>query len=500
MGTYRVNIGGVDVQSLAGSLNFSFSVGRKSQGRCTIKTDTNTFFQQYQKILIYDQSGTLAFSGYINTPTASLNLSKKSLIWTLQCTGQDYLAKKRVVAATYTNKTCGFIVQDIMTNILASEGVTRGNIYDGLTPSTTLYPATTLYPGGNVGLIPQAVFYYCKVSDALDALVTEASASGVPYYWMIDQNKKLYFVPYTTITGPSIDTSKIDHKNNPPKITFANQNYRNQQYVTGGVAQTSSITETRQGDGKTRTFTLSYALASAPSAFTINGVSKTLGVKGTSGSAYYWAQGDPVITQDSGQTLLTSSDTLSATYIGQYPNTVSVVNASQQTYQATVDGTSGINEEVENDNTITSASNAISEGSNLLTRFAQKGIQFTFTTLQSGFIPGQLCSIDFPLFDLGTTQLLIENVTIADLDGYNIWYQVVGVIGPYDVSWVQFFSKLVAQVAPASSINIGSSTQTSILQQFTATLTPTATFNATVLTSLFPNTTLHPNTTLFPAG
>lgn len=497
---YSILIGGNAVQALPGSLSFSFSVGRKSSGSVTVRTDTNTFFLQYQQIQAYDQYGQLVFSGYITQPKATLNLSKQSLIWTLQCISQDYIAKKRVYTANWTNKTCGYIVQDVMNTVLASEGVTRGQIYDGLTPSTTLYPSPTLYPGGNVGLVPQAIFYYTKVSDVLDAMVKEASSSGIPYYWMIDQNKQLWFVPYTSVAGPDIDASQIDHKNNPPSVTYANPNYRNTQYITGGVAQTSQMTETRQGDGKTRTFTMSYPLAAVPSAFTVNGTTKTVGLKGTSGSNYYYAVNDPVITQDTGETILVSTDTLSITYIGQFPNTAIVSNAAQISYQAGVDGTSGINEEVENDPTLTTSTNALSEGSNLLTRLAQQGAQFSFTTKQSGFIPGQICNVNIPQFNFNSTQVLVETVTVADLDGINIWYQITAVLGPYDTTWVQFFSKLLSQQVPASSVNIGSTQQTSILQQFTATITPSAVLNASAIASLFPGVGVHPNTTLDPAG
>jgi hypothetical protein len=356
-----------------------------------------------------------------------------------------------------------------------------------------------LYPGGNVGLVPQAVFYYAKVTDVLDALVTEASNSGVPYYWAIDQNKKFWFVPYTTITGPAIDDTLIDERNNPPSITFANPQYRNTQYVTGGVAQTVTQNETIVGDGNKRSFPMGFAMASPPT-IVISGVTQTVGLKGTTGKQFYYAVGDNILVQDSGQTVLANGATGSVSYIGQTPNTAILSDASQIANQATIDGTSGINEEVVNDPTLTTAANAISEGSNLLTRFSQQGVQFTFTTRQSGLAPGQLCAANLPYFGITNAQMLIESVTAADLDTVNIWYQVTAIIGPYDISWVDFFSKLLTQQAPAASINVGSTQQTSILQQFTATLTPNATLNASVLTSLFPGTGLHPSSTLYPAG
>lgn len=499
MPNYTVTISGSPVLVVGGSLQAALSLGRKSQASFTVEGDISTFYQQYQQVAIYDQNGATAFTGYLTTPKVQKPGFQQWLVWNMQCIGQEYLAKKRVYSASWTNKTCGFIAQDIFNTILSQEGVQLGQIYDGLTPGPNLFPSLTLYPGGNVGLVPQALFYYAKVTDALDALVTEASSAGVPYFWSIDQNKKFWFVPYTTITGPTIDDTLIDEKNYPPSVTFSNPSYRNKQYITGGVAQTVTQNETIVGDGSKRSFPMGYAMASAPTII-IGGVTQTVGLKGTSGSQFYYAVGDNILVQDSGQTVLASGATGSVSYVGQTPNTAILSDASQIANQAAIDGTSGINEEVVNDPTLTSAANAISEGSNLLTRFAQQGVQFQFTTRQSGLAPGQLCPANLPYFGIANTQMLIESVVIADLDQINIWYQITAIIGPYDISWVDFFSKLLAQQQPAASINVGSTQQTSILQQFTATLTPTATLNASVLTSLFPGNSVRPSTTLYPAG
>src|SRR5947209_14689663 len=383
MANYSVLINNSPVLVQGGTLQATSSIGRKSQASFTVEGDISTFYQQYQQVAIYDQNNMLAFSGYLTTPKVQKPGFQPWLVWTMQCIGQEYLAKKRVYAAVWANKTCGFIAQDVLNTVLSQEGVTLGQIYDGLTPGPNLFPSLTLYPGGNVGLVPQAVFYYAKVTDVLDALVTEASSSGVPYYWSIDQNKQFWFVPYTTITGPAIDDTLIDEINNSPSITFANPSYRNTQYVTGGVTQTIQQVETRKGDNSTTVFSMDYELATVPT-ITVNGTGKTVGINGVdTGKDWYWNKGSKDITQASGATKLISTDTLSVTYIGQTPNTAILSDASQITNQATIDGTSGINEEVVDDPTLTSAANAISEGSNLLTRFAQQGVQFQFTDRKS---------------------------------------------------------------------------------------------------------------------
>ncbi|MGH2478109.1 MAG: hypothetical protein ACRDHW_00420 [Ktedonobacteraceae bacterium] len=492
---YTAKIGGLPVFVQAGSLKVDQSVGKKTQATLTVKTDTNTFFKQYQQVQVYDDASVLAFLGYLTTPQAQKPGFQPSLVWSLSCIGPEYLAKKRVVQATYTNKTPGFMVRDIVTNVLAAEGVTAGNIYDGPTCSDTLFCSNTLVCDGNAPL-PQKIIF-AKAADALDSLVQDASSAGISYYWSIDKNKKLDFAPYGASVGPTIDDTQIDQMNNPPTITFANPNYRNGQYVTGGVTQTGTRNEMIVGDGNTRSFPLGFELASAPT-IVISGVTQTVGIKGTSGSQFYWAQGDNIIVQDSSQTVLASAATGSVAYIGQFPNTALVYNAAQIAYQASVDGSSGINEEIATDNTLTTANNALAEASSYLTRYAQQGAQLQqATTRMAGFAPGQLCPVNMPYFGLVNARMLIETVSIADLDGVNIWYILTGVQGPYDTTWVDFWSRVLAPQQVANSGNTQSSTSTSTLVDLTATISVSANLDISVFACpITGNATLCGNTTI----
>src|SRR5258708_32330386 len=323
--TTTVAIGGALAFLVAGTLQSGTSVGRRAQATFQTLSDTTIHYQQFQQVALYNPQGVLIFSGYIQDPTEYKPGWQNQLVHDLTCIDQHYLADKRIIAALYRNQTCGFIVNDIITTILSAEGITVGQVATGAT-------------------VPIANFGYVTVADALDALVAAASASGTPYYWMIDQNKALWFVPYTAIVGPSIDGTQIDDGRASgvvPKVKRQNVKYRNTQYAAGGVAQTPQLDETRAGDGQTRAFTYSYGLAGVPSLFTLNGSSRTLGTKGQTGYQYYWAQGDPVITQDSSQPLLVSTDRLRMVYVGQYASVFTAQNAAQVTTQDAIDGKIG---------------------------------------------------------------------------------------------------------------------------------------------------------------
>ena len=498
--TYQVLIDGLEVFVIAGSLTVDNTIGRRGSASFTVYSDNVTHYQQYQKVTIYDANQNLIFSGYLDQPKEQKPGFQPSLIHTLTCTDQHFLADKRIMAASFVNKTCGTIAQYIWSNFLAAEGVTVGQIFDGLLPSSDLYPSPTLYPGGNVGLIPQASYAYCKVSEALDSLVTAASTSGIPYYWMIDQYKKLYFVPYTTIINPNVvDGTKIDQKGTPPYVQRQNSLYRNTQYITGGVAQTSPQTENRLGDGVTTAWTMGFQLSSLP-AITVNGTAKTVGIKGVdSGKDFYWNKGDATITQDSGGTVLTAVQTLQVVYIGQYPNVTITSNTAQIGFEKSLDGSTGIIESVTNDSSLLNTTNALNLASQLLTRYGVQGTILEFTTLDNSFAPGQIITVNLPDHALNNVDMLVESVSASDqMDGINLWNTVTAVLGPYDVSWIDFFSTILKQPQIANAINIGVSQDVTLLANFTGGVSTSATLSAQVFSCPVVNTTLFPATGLYP--
>src|SRR5260221_383325 len=434
MGSYSIAIDGDALFTtptdpdfvIAGSLGFDRSIGKRSQASFTVHTTNTTHYQEDQAVQIYDQNSVLAFSGYIKQPQEHKPGFQSSLIHTITCTDQHRLADKRVVAAAYTNKTSRDMVLDIYTNILASEGVTIGQVYsDGsLPPSLTLYPNTTTYPQAVTGIVPSATFVYCTVAQAFDELVKSASSAGIPYYWMIDQNKQLWFVPYTAVINPTlVDGTQVNQdSNNLPVVTRANPTYRNTQYLLGGVAQTVTQTETRVGDGNTVSWPMSFDISTVPTVSVNTGsgyVTKTVGIKGVdTGKDWYWQKGSPLISQDSAGTKLRgspSNDLLQVVYVGQYPTVIVSSNAAQITYEAVLDRTTGIVEQVETDSTITSLANGYAEAGQLLTRYAQQGTLLEFTTLQSGYAPGQLVTVNLPDYNLNNVQMLIESVNASEI-------------------------------------------------------------------------------------
>src|SRR5258708_5902023 len=500
VGAFTVYVDSVPVESIAGTLQVDNAIGRRSTASVKLITDTNTHFQQYQAFAIYDANAQLVFNGFITSPEETKPGFQNVLVHTITATDQHFIADKRVIAQAYVNKTCGFIAQDIYNTILSQEGIAIGQIFDGLEPAVALYPSTTLYPSGNVGPVPQATFAYCTVAQALDALVTTASEAGVPYYWMIDGFLNFFFVPYTAIINTTvIDGTQIDQVYNPPIVKRANPLYRNTQIVVGATAQTVAQDEVQNGDGHKRSFPMGYELSSKPN-ITVNGTVQTVALKGSTGFQFYWAQGDPVVTQDPGELVLTGTDVLECIYIGQYPTAIIDFNGAQIAYQSSIDNTSGIIEEVETDRTLNSVASGLVKVSQLLTRYGKQGTILQCHTLSAGFAPGQLVMVNLPAHGLANVQMLIEEVSISDqLDQFNLWYTIKAVLGPYDTSWVNFFSTLLSYSQPANTINVGVSQSMPLLSNFVAQIGVTATLNTVNVNACpLPSTGLFPSTTLFP--
>jgi hypothetical protein len=481
-------VAGQSVFVQASTLAIDLAIGKRGSASFLVKQpDTSVHYQQYQQVQIFDQFGAIIFGGYISAPkeTSPRPISPTYLTNQITCMDYRWITDKRVVyqsglapdvtlapstslapggatsATIYTNRPYDVIVQDIYNKYLAPEGVSLGMIFTGPYPSPTLAPSTSLAPNGPSQMIGSVTFNYPTVTQALDALATSASAAGVTFYWAIDQNKAFWFVPYSyAVNSTVIDGTLIDNLNNPPYVERVSPLYRNTQYVVGGTTPGPGRTSYFVGNGTLRTFTLSYPVAQQPYIIIVTGgtsVSKSIGIQGTTGNAFYYQVGNNTITQDSSQTVLTSSDTLEVHYTPQLPSTASAQSSSQIAAQRALDGTTGIVESVLKDTNIALQADGVTEAKQLLNIYSPYGTRFTFTTQATGYYPGQQITVTYAAFGFSSSKMLIESVHIADSEGVNVWYTITAIIGPFDTTWAQFFGKLLAPrgTSSAAAISVG---------------------------------------------
>lgn len=429
----------------------------RTTGQMTVVDDLGA--QSYVRgmpVTVYDDASNLVFAGFVDKSKAR-RIAPTSTILEHDITLMDnhYLADKRIVAASYaTPLTCGYIARDILTNYLAAEGVTEGLIQDGATLNT-------------------CVFNYVSGGQCYDELATDSN-----FIWYISYDKKLYFCDRNSLFASFALTSNMMFNTS---LTNDNPKYRNQQYVRGAKSTTSLQTESQKGDGVSRAFTVSYPLAKVPTAITVNSVAKTIGIKGIdTGNDFYWAKSDAVIAQDTGGTLLTSSDTFQIQYYGEYEIVVVATSDDQVAAQLAIEGSgTGIVEEVEVANTVTDQPTAINDALALLEEYAQQGQQFECTIYQPGLKTGQMVTVTNAAYGLNAVQMLIEQIKTTRQN--NVFqYDVIAVLGPSLGNWSTYFKKLESiGKSFVTDVNLGTGNLVR-LKQLSETWTDTETLTPTV--------------------
>lgn len=267
----------------------------------------------------------------------------------------------------------------------------------------------------NGTLIPSANYQNTFTDKNLDDLGKQSNIS-----WYIDQNKTLFFNQRLATPAPWILSSNtlalpsdIEMDSNL-SVDVSGDLYRNRQTLTG-VTNTGAFTNTFIGDGSSTSFTLGYPVAPGTTpTITLNGGAQKVGLKGSSGSDWYYAVGDPVLQQDNAGTKLIASDTLLVSYTGTFITTVTVDNAAAQSALAAISGDSGTVEAVlDVSSPGMQYAAALTYANQLLLRYCISGRTLTFVTYRDGLQIGQLLPVFIAEENLSNIQMLIHQLDIT---------------------------------------------------------------------------------------
>jgi hypothetical protein len=215
-----IEILGVDKTSLliAGTLQINRRADHRNDCSFSLKTTAATYLPQVGQDVKVMEGSTVLFGGIIK------NIVKRRLgigtgddtLLDVEISSDGYYgipARRTPGQWSYNNKTCGYIVDDVVTRLLADEGVTAGTIEDGAT----------------------LIEYDSSGFQAKDILDDMAAASG--YKWYIDDDKALHFVAEDTIVDAPHDIVEggtfTDFRDVVVEDTL--DNYRNKQFVVGGI-------------------------------------------------------------------------------------------------------------------------------------------------------------------------------------------------------------------------------------------------------------------------
>lgn len=363
------------------------------------------------------------FGGSIETTMEELVVTNQTqLLVDCDCVSYDALADRRLVARAYDSptQTLNSIVTDIIAQDFVGEGIDTTNVETG-------------------PILSKLVFSYTHANEAFDLL---AELTG--YSWWIDAYKKLYFADRSTLAAPyTLSTASSNFKSITVESTRID--YRNRQYVRAGLGLTASRAETLVGDGTRKSFTLAYPVGATPTTITVGGVGKTIGIREVdSGKDWYYQSGSPVINQDPSASAVGAGVTISVTYQGQYPIIVAAQDDAGLTDRATVEGGSGIYDEVIDEPAIADVDSATDRAYGLLRRYARIPRKANIVTVTAGLRAGQLVTVDITQHGL-TGSWLVESVSIRDYSGQRVEYQATLLDGEAIGGWQGFFGALSRQ-------------------------------------------------------
>ena len=415
-----IYINGVQIVRQKGSMRVQKEIESRSTARFTVLDETGVGAYvkgqpvEIRKTWLPPFYHTL-FRGFINS-VEKVRVPNSTIVYhAITCVGNAYLADKRIKGDSYVATSAGDIVTDIIADPLAAEGVTAGTIQAGPT-------------------LAEVVLNYPFCSEALDKL---AAYSG--FFWDINDFKELNFMVRTTVPAPfGLDDSNI--KRGSVKFKQQANQYRNRQYLRGGLITTVLQTETFTGDGTNKSFACGFPLASEPTSVKVNAVAKTIGIKGIDTTFdSYWAKSDSIVTFAAAPGVGLAVE---IKYYGEYNFRGMTEDVVQIVARQAVEGGSGINEAVDDDPSVTSVADAIDVMDALLDKYGIIGEIFSFSTFDYGLEPGQLATITYPEYNLASADMLIESVEVSEFGPETPLYSVKAVYGPAEGDWTKLFGRL----------------------------------------------------------
>jgi hypothetical protein len=482
----------------AGTLEIEDAINERSMARLQmVDTSMTLSLSDGQPISIYDDTMSLIFSGYLLYPKKFVPITENAIFYDVECVDQHQIADRLLVAKTYLNTSAQDIANDLYLTYLDPEGIIIGDI-DGVSlfPSNGLFPAENLFPFQSTVILEQATFP--RVGTVADAMNELAEITG--YQWYIDYDKKFYFAPRTFFNAPfSItDNSAIVNIN----VKQDKSQYRNRQYIRGGLSQTDPITlekPTPNPDGVSRTFITRFPLAEKPRIF-INSVeinANDIGINGIdTGKKYYYLYNANTIIQDSTETILTSSDVIEITYNGLIALALVSENPAAIAERASVEGGTGVYERIDVDAAISNRQEALDIANGKLNKYSKIMNEITYDTYTAGLSAGQLQNINLTKYGISSTDFLIDNVKVSELDGAGrLIYTVHAIDGETFGGWQKFYRDLLRS-------DLKMSIRENELLVILSTIVESQGWNEITTVSVFscplPSESLFPNNTLVP--
>jgi hypothetical protein len=388
-GTFRLFIAGTDVTSLLSYQGHSVEQVLNARGtaKATLRFVGSSFVPAAGNRFTMKIDTTIVFDGYIHSVVRShlVESNTASFLYQIKAVDWNAFCDRRIVNQVYTNMTCGAIVLDILSTVLAAEGVVQGTILDGPTVTKVVFPRM-------------------KASDCFRDL---SKKSG--YVWRIDEYKQLHFFRSATFPAPfAIDSSNALFYD--LTIDKSLDNYANKIYVQAGRGVTATQTERLVGDGKTQSWPVAYPVNEAPTGvIETNGIPTsvvTFGVRQKEANKqFYWQRDDNTINSDTAL-ILAAGEVLVVSYKGLYPLTLLLQSEGAIAERAAAQGGSGLYELSEVKDNIDGEDAVVEFGLADLRKYGVLPERVKFTTHEERLYPGHSVSVSVPTLGLSGTYIV----------------------------------------------------------------------------------------------
>lgn len=365
-----------------------------------------------------EDDGNIIFGGTIEN---SKSYGDKEKYVSVSCVDFSQLIDTRIIADSFENTLAGDIVRSFISNKFFEEGIIAGNIQDG-------------------PVISKAVFNYDNGNVALNYLTDTTGHS-----WYIDKDKKLHFFERSAYTAPTL---LADNSSNYSglQVSKSRGEYRNRQYIRAGQDMTQEIIKekpTPKPDGVSKTFVTRLPIAKKPRIYIedVEVIQDDIGVNGLDkNKKYYFTFNSNTITQDDSEAVL-STEKLEISYFGLYPLLVVAENPEEIENRKTLEGGSGIYENIIQEQNIDTRDAAFQLANGKLDKYGIIPKIVTWNTYERGLKAGQLIPIQNTKHNLNDS-FLIESVTARDDNGLTL-YSVKALDGSSLGGWEKLFKSLI---------------------------------------------------------
>ena len=392
--------------------------------------------QAQDAVYLFDDDGSLLYGGICGIPTSPAWASIYTpATYELTVSGMNNLLTRRFVNKAWTNSSLYDIIREIYANIIKAENIALGTISPALAelpPQKYIAPDMTAYDvlneiaglvGGvwNIEVNPASTLrdYLGETSEPLRYYAGENGA--LPEITPFEFYDTPRFQPFRFTFLVRDDFPQISPPDTVREIQKSVESYkvRTVQTVKGATGVSDPQTETFVFDAEEGKVTTAWPVAELPT-ITVNGQAATVGVVGfddddTSKQWLFSNNSCEITLNDQYTPALVGGETIVVTYQGYFALRVRLENTQTIEDVAARSGTSGLIEDVEENDRYNTAAELISYASNRLYANAEAETSLSLTVNGlDGTTPFTIWNINWPELYISGEFVVVERTITID--------------------------------------------------------------------------------------